>query len=93
MPFRARQPLKRGGYCPTHEQVTDVDPDTGVALVHLFDPTAAALPDGSMFDLDNLLRAKVPLERTTTKVLGGDVFGLSDFLNNITEDEQANKDG
>lgn len=96
MPFRSRQKFHAAGLAgfAALEMVDDVDPD-GVSVVHIFNPHNAVLPDGSMFDLVSLVKAKVPLEATRTKILGGDTMAIADALNDYEEpniDEQSNKE-
>lgn len=91
MPFRKRQELTQMCSARMLEPHAEIDPDTGRGLFHLFDPHEAKLPDAAMFDLENLLKAKVNLKQVNTKVVAGDVFGLADTLNNITEEQVNNE--
>lgn len=81
MGFRARDPFGVGHISGFHpiELVEDVN-ESGRGLVHIFDPSVAVLPGQEMFDLGNLVRAKVPLEKTNTKILGGDTMMVADAL-------------
>lgn len=87
MGFRARDPFGVGcisGFHPV-ELVEDVN-ESGRGLVHLFDPSVATLPNQENFELEALVRAKVPLEKTNTKILGGDSLLVADALADLERD-------
>lgn len=87
MGFRARQPLMvfSCGGLEIREPVEQQN-EEGVSLVNLFNPHDTVLPSPDMFDLDMLIKAKVDLQKTNTKIFGGDIFGTADILNNLTEE-------
>lgn len=90
MGFRARDPFGVGcisGFHPV-ELVEDVN-ESGRGLVHLFDPSVSVLPAQEMYDLESLVRAKVPLDKTNTKILGGDTLLVADALADL-ENEFGN---
>lgn len=96
MSFRCRQKFHVAGLAgfAAIEMVDDVNAD-GVSVVHIFNPHNTILPDGSMFDLVSLVKAKVPLEATRTKILGGDTMVIADALNDYEEtnnNEQTDKE-
>lgn len=91
MAFRARDPFKIttiAGFHPV-ELVEDINSD-GRGLVHIFDPSVEKLPDMVMFDLDSLVKAKVPLDKTNTKILGGDALLVADALMDLEDNDNNN---
>lgn len=89
MSFRERDPFRVGFITGLHplELVEDVN-EEGKGLVHIFDPSVAELPSMDSFDLETLVKAKVPLEATNTKLFSGDAFLVADAFAEFENDDK-----
>lgn len=75
------------------ERVDSVDKDTGVVVAQNFFPMDEELPPIENFDLTMMVKAGVPLQKVSTKVVGTGFMAVADALNQVdNENQPSNKE-
>lgn len=78
------------GSCPRQTEVTD--PETGV-VSFVDEPCNKPLPDASMFEIDNMVKAGVHLDEVNTKILssGIDTEALASAVETVKQTTRKSK--
>ena len=87
MAFRCRPSMVILGGWSAFEDVDEVDVDTGRTTHKKFNPHLEKLPSIENFELENLMKAGVPLQQTRTKVLAPNVTGIVESLAALPEED------
>lgn len=89
MAFRCRPSMVILGGWSAFEDVDEVDVDTGRTTHKKFNPHREKLPPIENFELENLMKAGIPLQQTRTKVLAPNVTGIVESLAALPEEDFA----
>lgn len=63
------------------EKIDAVDNDTKRVVAQNFFPSKEKLPPAENFDLETMIKAGVPLQKTNSKVLGSGIQSIAEVLN------------
>lgn len=85
MAFRCRPSMVVLGGWSALEDIDEIDVDTGRATHKKFNPHLEKLPPLENYELDNLLKAGVPLQQMRTKILAPNVTGLVESLAGLSD--------
>lgn len=71
MSFRRCQIFYSGSFSPVFITQMIKDKDSGVVVPTPLCSSDSRLPDSDLFELENLLAAKIPLQQVNSKLVGG----------------------
>lgn len=71
MSFRRCQTFYSGSFSPIFVVQMVKDKDSGALIPTPLCSSDSRLPDSDLFELDNLLAAKIPLQQVNSKLVGG----------------------
>lgn len=71
MSFRRIQPFRSGSFSPIFMVQMVKDKDSGTLVPAALCSSDSKLPDSDLFELENLLAAKIPLQQVNSKLVGG----------------------
>lgn len=71
MSFRCIQRFSSGSFSPIFINQIVKDKDTGSFVSSPICSSDSKLPDSQLFELDNLLEAKIPLQQVNSRLVGG----------------------
>lgn len=89
--MRYRPNLDFVGGMAIKEVVDKIDPDKGSVVTQNFFPQLEVLPSAELFDLETMIKAGVPLQKTSTKIVGTDLGAVADALMILTQKINLNK--
>lgn len=80
--MRYRPNLDFRGGSTMVETLDHTDKDTGVVTSQDFYPQSEELPEPELFDIQSMVKAGIPIQKTSTKILGTSLGAVSDIFNN-----------
>lgn len=83
MPFRRVQRFKAGKFVPVIEE-SDKTLETGNVIREVENQCDIQLPDASLFDINNQIKAGIDLEEVNSKVLTTPKIALKDVVRKYT---------
>lgn len=95
MPFRLRQKFHVPCFSPVFAMQQIKTDENGTIVSKPLCSKDSKLPDAELFELENLIAAKIPLQQINSKLVGGSVidldkFGNSKQNNDVVSDKQTN---
>jgi len=81
MPFRCCQTFHSGSFSPIFMIQMIKDKDTGSLIPKALCSSDSKLPDSDLFELQNLLDAKIPLQQVNSRLVGGASVDLDALAN------------
>lgn len=71
MSFRYCQSFRSGSFSPIFTNQMIKDKESGAIVCSPLCSSDSRLPDSDLFELENLLEAKIPLQQINSKLVGG----------------------